>query len=90
MVNNNSSWLISYEKTGSRRRGATASAAPGGDREDTVGVSEIARRGGHDGALGKHESAAGLDREPHVLLAHEVERSGTIDRAISRLFSACV
>ena len=78
MVNNNSNWLISYGNRSVGRGAAAESAAPGGDCEDAVSLSKIAGGGSHDGALGEHERAAGLDRQPHVLLANEVERSGPI------------
>ena len=53
-------------------------------------LTEVARRWCHDRALRHNELPSRLNGEADVLLANEVERLGTIDSAISRLFSAWV
>ena len=46
-----------------------------GDGENAVRFAEVARRRGDDGALGDDQLPAGLNRQPHVLFADEIERA---------------
>src|SRR5262249_18420164 len=78
VVNNKSNSLSNW------RNFSRVSAAPRRNREDLVLLTEVARRGSNDGPLGDDKLPAGLERQPDVLLGHEVQRlftcSGLDDR----------